>query len=53
MREYWLVSPFNKEVTVYLFEHNDLSRNATYRLGEAAESFAFPGLAASLESVFA
>lgn len=42
--EYWLVDPFDREVTVYFFEHNDLSRRTTYRLGQNAVSRVFPGL---------
>ena len=50
VREYWLVNPTNKEVTVYLFEQNDLSRNATYRNGETAVSLS--GVGGELEGVF-
>ncbi|MGE5550490.1 MAG: type II toxin-antitoxin system prevent-host-death family antitoxin [Bacteroidota bacterium] len=53
VREYWLVNPLNKEVTVHFFEDNDLSRNATYRVGESAVSWAFPGVTASLADIFA
>ena len=53
VKEYWIVNPFNREVTIYFFENSDLSQSATYRYGETAASYAFPGLQASLEQIFA
>lgn len=50
--EYWLVNPMNKEITIYLFENNDISRFVTYRKTEAAQSFLFAGLSAELAKVF-
>ena len=29
--EYWIVNPLNREVTVFLFEANDISKSATYK----------------------
>ncbi|MCM3568333.1 Uma2 family endonuclease [Neobacillus mesonae] len=31
VNEYWIVNPDNKEVTVYLFEDNNISNNTTYK----------------------
>ena len=52
VREYWLVNPVNEEVTIHLFERNDLSRNATFRRGEEADSYIFPGLTANVDGIF-
>lgn len=52
IREYWIVNPLNKEVTVYLFEDHNISNNITYRKSEIAESFIFPGLSAELDRIF-
>jgi len=53
VKEYWVVNPFSREVTVYCFTNGDLSRHTTYRHGETAVSCAFPGFTADLENVFA
>ncbi len=52
IREYWIVNPLNREVTVYLFEEQNISDSITYRKSEMAESFTFPGLAAGLDRIF-
>jgi len=53
IKEYWIVNPLNKEVTVYLFEDETVSKNATYKNKELAASFYFPGLEISLDRIFA
>ena len=53
VREYWTVNPFNREVCVYLFEENDICKNATYKNHENAISFHFSGLEVSLDIIFA
>jgi prevent-host-death family protein len=50
--EYWLVNPLNREVIVFLFEGNDISKSATYKKGEDALSYHFSGLEVSLEKIF-
>ena len=52
VREYWIVNPFSKEVTVYLFENNDLAKSAVYKKNENFVSYTFDGLEVSLKSIF-
>lgn len=52
VREYWIVNPFSREVTVFLFENYDTPKNATYKNGENIVSYIFEGLEVSLESIF-
>jgi len=52
IREYWIVNPFNNEVTVFLFENRDLAKSATYKNGEEVSSFIFDGLAVPLNNIF-
>jgi Uma2 family endonuclease len=53
VREYWIINPLNREVSVYLFEENNISKNATYKNHETAVSYHFTGLEVSLEMFFA
>lgn len=53
IKEYWIINPVNKEVSIYLFEDNNISNNATYKKKETAVSFHFPGLEVSLEKIYA
>ena len=52
VREYWLVNPLNKELTVYEFVDQNINKSATYRQPEVARSFIFDGLTVGLERVF-
>lgn len=52
VREYWIVNPLNREVTVYLFEDKNISNSITYRKSEVAQSYIFEGLAAELDRIF-
>lgn len=52
VKEYWIVNPFNKEVTVFLFENNDILKNTTYKKDEFISSYSFEGLEVSLSSIF-
>ncbi|OPX42862.1 hypothetical protein CLHUN_31860 [Ruminiclostridium hungatei] len=52
VKEYWIVNPFNKEVTVFLFENNDVLKNTTYKKDESISSYTFEGLEVSLSSIF-
>ena len=52
VREYWIVNPFNREVTVFLFENNDVIKSAAYKNGENIISYIFDGLEVSLKSIF-
>ena len=53
VREYWIINPLNREVSVYLFEENNINKNATYKGNETAASYCFVGLEVSLEMIFA
>lgn len=52
INEYWIVNPFNNEVTIYLFEGDTIVQNATYKNREAAASFYFLGLEIGLGKIF-
>lgn len=52
IQEYWIVNPYNKEVTIFLFKDKDIYNNITFRGHETAKSFVFQGLTADLEKVF-
>lgn len=52
IREYWIINPLNKEVTVYLFEENNISDSTTYKNHETALSYHFAGLAVSLNIIY-
>ncbi len=52
VREYWIVNPLNKEVTVYLLADKDINASATYRKAETIRSFFFEGLQVELDLIF-
>lgn len=52
VREYWIINPFNKEVTVFLFENYDVAKSKTAKNDETAASFIFEGLEVSLKKIF-
>jgi Uma2 family endonuclease len=52
INEYWIVNPLNREITIYLFEHNDIVKNETYKKNEAASSYIFNGLKINLKDIF-
>ncbi|MBL4951173.1 type II toxin-antitoxin system Phd/YefM family antitoxin [Neobacillus sp. YIM B02564] len=52
VNEYWIVNPDNKEVTVYLFEDNNICNSTTFKNDEAAQSFIFEGLSAEISKIF-
>lgn len=52
VNEYWIVNPFNKEVTVYLFEDKNMTNNITYKNNETVQSYIFEGLSAEIKSIF-
>ncbi|MDD3024822.1 MAG: type II toxin-antitoxin system prevent-host-death family antitoxin [Syntrophomonadaceae bacterium] len=51
VREYWIVNPLNKEVSVYLFEDGNISNSITYKKPEIIQSFIFDGLSAELDRI--
>ncbi|WP_132746309.1 type II toxin-antitoxin system Phd/YefM family antitoxin [Scopulibacillus darangshiensis] len=52
VKEYWIVNPLNKEVTIYGFENNEVNKTRTYKHNETAQSFLFEGLSVELERIF-
>lgn len=52
VKEYWIVNPFNKEVTVYAFEDHGIKNSMTCRHSETAKSFLFDGLFVELGQIF-
>lgn len=52
VKEYWIVDPINKEITLYLFEDQDIKDMKTYKNEEIAHSFFFEGLTVELQRVF-
>lgn len=52
VNEYWIVNPDNREVTVYLFENNNIGDSATYKGNESIQSFIFKGLGAEVSRIF-
>lgn len=53
VKEYWIVNPLSREVSIYLFDENNISQNATYKKDEHAVSYYFAGLEVSLTKLFA
>lgn len=52
IKEYWIINPVNKEVSIYLFVDNNISNNTTYKKKETAVSFHFSKLEVDLEKIF-
>ncbi|HET7578113.1 MAG TPA: type II toxin-antitoxin system Phd/YefM family antitoxin [Bacillales bacterium] len=50
--EYWIVNPFNKDVTVYAFEDHEIKDTMTYKHQESAKSYLFKGLSVKLGQIF-
>lgn len=52
IKEYWIINPLNREVSIYLFANNSIINNKTYKGKETASSYHFQGLEVDLEKVF-
>ena len=52
IQEYWIVSPFRKEVYTYSFEKDDIKEYLVYKETETAQSMIFEGLEISLRQIF-
>lgn len=50
--EYWIVNPLNHNISVYLFQGNNVAKSMTFKNHETVSSFYFPGLKVSLEQIF-
>jgi len=53
VREYWIINPFSREITIYHFEQNDLVESKCYASGKLAASFIFAGLQVPVDALFA
>lgn len=52
VEEYWIVNPFSEEINVYWFKDREIEKIKTFKQGERAASFAFPGLGMAVDGVF-
>ena len=52
VKEYWVINPLNREVTVYLFENNDIAKSQTYKKNEMICSYFFTDLQINLKDIF-
>lgn len=52
IKEYWIINPFNKEVSIFHFDEKDIIENSTYKQNEKAKSYIFKGLTVDLENIF-
>ncbi len=50
--EYWIVSPFHKEIYVYYFKENEIDDYKVSKGNDTVYSVFFEGLAVVLEQVF-
>lgn len=52
VKEYWIVNPVNKEITIYGFENYMVEQTGAYKNTESAHSFIYDGLSVELENIF-
>jgi len=52
VKEYWIVNPDNKEVTVYLFEEQNIQEFTTFKQNEIAQSYLFEKLKIDVQRIF-
>lgn len=52
IKEYWIVNPISKEMSLFYFEDKEIKENKTYKLGEQAISFGFDGLIVDTNRIF-
>ena len=50
--EYWIINPFNREIAIYFFENNNISKNETFKKNDVALSYVFIGLEINLKDIF-
>lgn len=52
VKEYWIVNPINRDVTVFHFNNYKVVNNFTAKGNEAAASFIFDGLKVEVDDIF-
>jgi len=52
VKEYWIVDPSTKRITIYRFEDGEIAEQRTFEQGEIAASFLFKGLTVAVDQVF-
>ncbi len=52
VKEYWIVNPWNKEVTVYQFKDSTIQNSMTYKTNETIQSFIFEDITVELNDIF-
>ncbi|HHY74284.1 MAG TPA: type II toxin-antitoxin system Phd/YefM family antitoxin [Bacillus bacterium] len=52
VKEYWIVNPWNQEVTVYQYENATIEKSKTFKTNEMIQSFIFEELAVELNDIF-
>ena len=52
VKEYWIVDPKNKTISVYSFEEGEIAGHLTFKAPEKAHSIKFPELVIDLKQVF-
>lgn len=52
VKEYWIVDPKSKQITIYVFADRDIKDQLTYKISEQARSVVFPELVVDLGSIF-
>jgi Uma2 family endonuclease len=52
VEEYWIVNPFSEEINIYWFKESEVEKVMTFKKGERAESFTFPGLKIDVDEIF-
>lgn len=51
VKEYWIVNPFNRTISVYVFKDFEIADAHVWKVNESAESDIFKGLVVKLEDI--
>jgi Uma2 family endonuclease len=52
IKEYWIVNPMNRQITIYQFDSKNIVQTYTYSNNDIAISFEYTGLEVPLENLF-
>lgn len=52
VKEYWIVNPFNQEITVFYFDEKNIINNQSFHIGDEAVSYHFSELKINLKDIF-